>query len=585
MPFKEKFKFFWRYVKPHKNIFLFFGFLGIIVAILGALSPYIFGKMIDMVLHNSRFLGMNYWQLGVLWLIITLISLFLDVYNDSQVSVEENKVEKNFIIDFCQHILKLPVSYHYSKKPGELIKVIDRTHVAINNILEMIFLSSMPQFLTMLIAFIIMFMVNWILSLIMLVSVILFLLTSYLYQMKHILAGQREINEQYNGLYGHIGDMISNIFAVKTNTAEKAEEKYNQKNYKNIFTLVERQMGYWFKLGLARGLIINVGRIIVVILAVYFFSQHKLSEGGVVMFIGYFGLIYFPLYNLSGNIRMLRRYMVDLEQAVKVYAQEEELDEKGSVDLEIKGNVEFGKVSFRYPEREERVMDKVSFKVRAGETLAIFGGSGSGKTTLHNLFTRLFDTEEGIIVIDGTDIRKISRKFLRSQIAVVPQDPALFNESIEYNIKYGNTDATHEEMIKATEVANIHDFIMNLPDKYETKVGERGIKLSGGQVQRIAIARAALRDPKILILDEATSSLDQKTKFEVLDALSKLIRGRTTIIVTHDFSAITQSADQIIVLSDGKIAQQGTHEKLIAESGIYQDLWKMQQKHLLASNE
>ncbi|MBN1325789.1 ABC transporter ATP-binding protein [Candidatus Falkowbacteria bacterium] len=585
MPFKEKFKFFWRYVKPHKNILLFFGFLSIIVAILSALSPYIFGKMIDLVLHQSRFLGMNYWQLGLLWLIITLISLFIDVYNDSQVSVEENKVERNFIIDFCHHVLKLPVSYHYSKKPGELIKVIDRTHAAINNMLEMVFLNSMPQFLTMLIAFIIMFMINWVLSLIMLVSVILFFLTSYFYQMKHILTGQREINEQYNGLYGHIGDMISNIFAVKTNTAERAEEQYNQKNYKNIFTLVERQMGYWFKLGLARGLVINVGRIIVVILAVYFFSQHKLSEGGVVMFIGYFGLIYFPLYNLSGNIRMLRRYLVDLEQAVKVYGQEEESDEKGSMDLEIKGNVEFAKVSFRYPEREERVMDNVSFKVKAGETLAIFGETGSGKTTLHNLFTRLFDSEDGQILIDNTDIRKISRKFLRAQIAVVPQDPALFNETIKYNIKYGNAEATNEQMIKAAKIANIHDFIESLPEKYETKVGERGIKLSGGQVQRIAIARAALRDPKILILDEATSSLDQKTKFEVLSALQKLIEGRTAIIITHDFSAITQSADQIIVLSEGKIAQQGAHNQLITKSGIYKDLWQMQQKHLLAVNE
>ncbi|MDD5341433.1 MAG: ATP-binding cassette domain-containing protein, partial [Patescibacteria group bacterium] len=215
--------------------------------------------------------------------------------------------------------------------------------------------------------------------------------------------------------------------------------------------------------------------------------------------------------------------------------------------------------------------------------LAIFGETGSGKTTLHNLFTRLFDVDSGKIIFDGIDAKQITKESLRKQIAIVPQDPALFNESIEYNIKYGNPEATHKDVVRAAKIANIHEFIESLPEKYESKVGERGVKLSGGQVQRIAIARAAIRDPKILILDEATSSLDQKTKFEVLGALQKLIEGRTAIIVTHDFSAITQSADQIIVLSEGRIAQQGTHNELIAKHGIYKDLWHMQQKHLFSA--
>lgn len=581
MTFGEQFNFFWQYVKPRKKALVILSISAVIAALADALTPYFFGKLIDSGLHRAGFFGLNFWQIVLVWLVISLVALFLSQHNSFRTVLEEVNVEKNFIIQFCGHALKLPISYHYNQKPGEVLNIIDRTTSAINIILEMLFMNSMPQVLTMLIGFIIMFAVNWLLSLIMLLSVIIFFYVSITYKMTAIIKGQRGINELYIKIYGHMGDMLSNIFAVKTNTAEDMEIAQQQKSYATIYKSFRNQMTLWYKQGIAQGLISRLSRIGVFVFAVYLFSVHQLSEGNLVMFVGYMSLVYGPLYMLTNNIRMLRRYLVDIQQALKMQKESEEVDTLDATLLKLKGGVEFKNVSFKYPGREENIMNEVSFQVKPGDTLAIFGETGSGKTTLHNLFTRLFDIDHGEILFDGLDAKIIRKNILRSQIAVVPQDPALFNESIEYNIKYGNSQATHEQVVKAAKIANIHDFIEALPDKYETKVGERGIKLSGGQVQRIAIARAAVRNPKILILDEATSSLDQKTKFEVLGALQKLIEGRTAIIITHDFSAITQSADQIIVLSEGRIAQQGTHNQLIARPGIYKDLWEMQQKHLL----
>jgi ABC-type multidrug transport system fused ATPase/permease subunit len=583
MTFGEQFNFFWQYVKPRKKALVILSVSAVIAALADALTPYFFGKLIDSGLHHAVFFGLSFWQIVLVWLAITLVALFLSQHNSFCTVLEEVNVEKNFIIQFCSHALKLPVSYHYNQKPGEVLNIIDRTTSAINIILEMLFMNSMPQVLTMLIGFIIMFAVNWLLSLIMLLSVIIFLYVSITYKMNAIIKGQRRINELYTKLYGHMGDILSNVFAVKTNTAEETENAQQQKSYVTIYKAVRNQMLLWYKQGIAQGLISRLSRISVFVFAVYLFTLHQLSEGNLVMFVGYMALVYGPLYMLTNNIRMLRRYLTDIQQALKAEKELEEMDSPNAIAVQLKGDVEFKDVSFKYPEREENIMNKVSFHVKPGETLAIFGESGSGKTTLHNLFVRLFDVDSGKILFDGIDVRQITKESLRKQIAVVPQDPALFNESIEYNIKYGNFEATHEQVVKAAKIANIHEFIESLPEKYESKVGERGIKLSGGQVQRIAIARAAIRNPKILILDEATSSLDQKTKFEVLGALQKLIEGRTAIIVTHDFSAITQSADQIIVLSQGSIVQQGTHEQLVAKPGIYRDLWQMQQKHLAAN--
>jgi len=583
MPFSEKMRYLWQNAKPYQKTLLLLAIFSVIASFADALTPYLFGKLMDFVLSKGELWGLTFWQVALLWIILNLISLILSSIVSTDIVNTENKIERDSVISLSSHALRLPVSYHYNQKPGETLKIIDRGADAQNSILEMVTLNFMPQLLTMLIAFIIMFTVNWFLSLLMLLTVIIFFIVSVSYKMEAILAGQRQINESYNQLYGHIGDMMANIFAVKTNTAEKMEKQLQEKKYQKVIRLVQKQMQSWFKQGLVQGFLTRLSRIAVVVFAIIMMAQGKLTAGAVVMFIGYLGTVYGPLYMITNNIRQLRRRLVDLDDVLEIRQVQPEDDKAEAKKHILEGEIEFREVSFQYPEREIGILDKVSFRIEAGHTLAIFGATGSGKTTVYSLILKLFDPDQGEILFDGIDGREITRASLRGQIAVVPQDPGLFNESIEDNIRYGSPEATHSEVVAAAKIANAHDFIMALPHGYETKVGERGVKLSGGQVQRIAIARAALRNPKILILDEATSSLDQKTKFEVLDALSRVIAGRTTIIITHDFSAITQKADQIIVLDNGKIIESGTHQDLINKPGKYQELWQMQQRHLSIS--
>jgi len=337
----------------------------------------------------------------------------------------------------------------------------------------------------------------------------------------------------------------------------------------------------WVQYGAVQGFIVRTSYIVVIVMAIYLLSQDRLTPGALAMFIAYLAMIYQPLWYITHNIRQLRRGFVDIEDVVRIKKVKQEKEYKNAKEYDLKGGLEFKNVNFTYPQRKRGILRGMDFSVKQGSTLAIFGETGSGKTTLYNLILRLYEPDRGHILYDSIDSTQITLDSLRNQIAVVPQDPVLFNESIFENILYSKRDAKRSEVIRAAKIANAHDFIASLPKGYQTKVGERGVKLSGGQVQRIAIARAVLRNPKILILDEATSSLDQKTKFEVLDALEKLIEGRTTIIITHDFSAITTKADNIIVLENGKAVQRGSHMQLLKQQGIYRDLYNTQQKHLV----
>jgi ABC-type multidrug transport system fused ATPase/permease subunit len=580
MSLKRKLSFLWHYSAPYKKTIIILLVLSVIVAVFESIGPVLYGKMTDTVLGQGGLLGLSIWQLASIWAIIALFTMILDEVVSYYVVKVEMAVDRDATVELCQHAVNLPVSYHYNQKPGEVLKIIDRTGDAFRSIYELVIFNFLASILMMIVALIVMFSTNWQLALIILCTIVAYFTVGTQYRMKEILQKQQAINTGYNKLYGNIGDMLSNIFAVKTNTAENYEVKDKQKAFGSLIKIVMKQMLNWVRMGVAQNLISRSSYIVVIVMAVYLLAQNKMTAGSLVMFIAYLAMVYRPLGMLTNNFRWLRRRLVDLEDAIKIKEVDQEKDLPNARTAILHGEVEFQNISFKYPEREMGTLEHISFKVPKGNTLAIFGETGSGKTTVYNLLFQLYEQEEGEILFDGVDSREIKRSSMREQIAVVPQDPILFNESISDNIRYGKQSATKNEVIAAAKIANAHEFIMDLPKDYETKVGERGVKLSGGQVQRVAIARAALRNPKILILDEATSSLDPKVKFEVLDALQKLISGRTTIIITHDFSAITQSADQIIVLDQGKIVQQGKHQELVGQRGIYRDYWDIQQKHL-----
>ncbi len=241
------------------------------------------------------------------------------------------------------------------------------------------------------------------------------------------------------------------------------------------------------------------------------------------------------------------------------------------------GQVEFDNVSFGY-DKKRNILQRISFTIEPGKTLAIVGPSGSGKSTISKLLFRFYDVNAGKIRIDGQDIRRVSQQSLRAAIGVVPQDTVLFNDSIMYNIQYGRPDAGTAEVHQAARLARIHDFVMKLPEGYKTAVGERGLKLSGGEKQRVAIARTILKDPEILLFDEATSALDSHTEKEIQRSLTAISENKTTLIIAHRLSTIVH-ADQILVLKEGKIVERGTHAQLLKQNSEYAAMWALQQKH------
>ncbi|MBP7419579.1 MAG: ABC transporter ATP-binding protein/permease, partial [Xanthomonadales bacterium] len=304
----------------------------------------------------------------------------------------------------------------------------------------------------------------------------------------------------------------------------------------------------------------------------------RMSIGDLVLVNAFLLQLSAPLNFLGMVYREVKQALANIERMFGLLA--EPMDVKDPPDapaLAARGaRVEFDAVDFAYDERR-RVLHGISFEVPAGATVAVVGHTGSGKSTLARLLYRFFDVQGGAIRIDGQDLRAVSQASLRAAIGIVPQDTVLFNESIYYNIAYGRPDASREDVVAAARAAHIHDFIASLPDGYETSVGERGLKLSGGEKQRVAIARTVLKNPPLLILDEATSALDTRTERAIQAELDEISRNRTTLVIAHRLSTIVD-ADQILVMDQGRIVERGRHEELLARGGRYAQMWQLQQQ-------
>jgi ABC-type multidrug transport system fused ATPase/permease subunit len=307
--------------------------------------------------------------------------------------------------------------------------------------------------------------------------------------------------------------------------------------------------------------------------------QGKLSPGELLVVISYIAAVYKPLETISTTVGSLQEIVVALEASFGLLDTPVEIKDTPQAKPigRAEGRVEFDSVSFAYKERRHTLED-INFKVKPGQVVGIVGPTGAGKTTLVTLLPRFYEPHHGRILLDGRDIRDITVKSLRDQFSIVLQEPLLFSETIAENIRYGRLEATREEIMAAAEAANAHDFIMRLPNKYETILGERGAKLSGGERQRVAVARAFLRNSPILILDEPTSSIDTKTEAVILEALERLMEGRTTFMIAHRLSTV-RNADLLLVLQDGRIVEQGSHDELIARGGAYSQLYEMQSNH------
>jgi len=395
---------------------------------------------------------------------------------------------------------------------------------------------------------------------------------------------EKTLLDRWSKIYSRFNEVLSGIVTVRSFTMEDMEKQRFLRAVNDANRLVIRGVGLDSGLGAASNMVIALARVAVIFAGGILVLRHELTVGMLVALLGYVGGLFGPVQGLSGVYQTVHKASSSLDEIFSILDLQEHLgDSPNARDIsDVKGEVIFRDVAFSYEQRGRPLLHSVSLHAKAGQTVAIVGPSGSGKTTLMALLMRFYDPTAGEISLDGNNIRELKQSSIRRQVGVVLQDPLLFNDTIRNNIAYGRPEATNEEVEFAAKAANAHDFIMRLPDKYETMVGERGGRLSVGERQRLTIARALTKNPRIIILDEATSSLDAESEALVQEALERLMKGRTTFVIAHRLSTVV-NADQIIVLKEGRVAEAGRHRELLKLQGYYAGLVARQTRGLIVN--
>jgi ABC-type multidrug transport system fused ATPase/permease subunit len=473
------------------------------------------------------------------------------------------------------YLLRLPVSFHKNKKIIEIIEKFDRADFYLDKIINEGLLQIAPHVITSCLALVVIFWIRWELAVVYALFIIIFMVIT-IRKANPIIEFNKKINQLYNKIYGTIFERTPNVLTIKANTSELKEYQKNQKEYEKIYSHISEYTDLWMNLQLWQDIVFATGFLALFVLGLYLVQLGLASIGQFVMLLAYVTTASSSIQRLGIHYKEIQEGMMIVNDADKIFNEtEENYDDPEAVEMEkCKGAVEFHNVSFSYDKRH-RILKNISFKIKPGQMVAIVGRSGQGKTTLVDLIPRFFAPTEGKIMLDGIDIKKIKLESLRKQIGIVPQEIYLFHDSIRNNIRYSKTAARQEEIFSVAKIAHCHEFIHKFPHSYNTMVGDRGVKLSLGQRQRIAIARAVLRDPEILILDEATSSLDSESEKYIQDALIEVMKGRTTFVIAHRLSTI-RKADLILVLDDGEIVERGNHDELMRHGGVYKKLHALQ---------
>ncbi|MGV0910431.1 ABCB family ABC transporter ATP-binding protein/permease [Martelella sp. FOR1707] len=483
------------------------------------------------------------------------------------------------------HMHQLALRFHLSRKTGGLSRIIERGTKGIETIVRFTILATLPTVLEFfLVAIIFWWGYGFDYLAITAVTVVLYVWFTIKASDWRI-AIRREMNDSDNDANTKAVDSLLNYETVKYFGNEKMEAHRfdaSMARYENAATRIWTSLG-WLNFG--QGVIFGVGMTIMMVLSAISVKNGTQTIGDFVFINAMLIQLAIPLNFIGSVYREIRQGLTDIEQMFDILEEDLEITDKlDAPDLQIRqGAIAFKDVHFSYdPSRP--ILKGVSFEVPAGKTVAIVGPTGAGKSTISRLLFRFYDVNEGAITIDGQDLREVRQSSLREAIGMVPQDTVLFNDTIAYNIRYGRTSATDEEVNAAAELAQVGDFIRQLPEGFDTQVGERGLKLSGGEKQRVAIARTILKAPPILVLDEATSALDTHTEREIQAALDVVSKNRTTLVIAHRLSTVI-GADEIIVLKRGEIAERGTHDDLIAQSGLYAQMWERQREATLAEEQ
>ncbi|MAT01299.1 MAG: metal ABC transporter permease [Rhodobacteraceae bacterium] len=483
---------------------------------------------------------------------------------------------RSLALETFEHIHALSLRYHISRKTGGLSRIIERGVKGIDFLLRFMLFSIIPLLIELTLVATILFIVFdvWYLAVIviMIVSYIWFTFTVSEWRVKI----RKEMNDQDTNANQKAVDSLLNFETVKYFNAEKVESERFDSSMR-LYEIAALKTSYSLSfLNFGQAFLISIGLITVMVMAASGVQNGTLTVGDFVLINAYMIQITIPLNFLGTVYREIRQALVDMSEMFDLLEQPAEItDLKDAEHLTVSnGRIEFKNITFGY-EKERVILNNFNLIVGAGQNVAIVGTSGSGKSTIGRLLFRFYDIEQGELYIDGLNIKNVTQSSLHAAIGIVPQDTVLFNDTIYYNIAYGDPNASQEDVINAAKAAEIHQFVSDLPDGYNTTVGERGLKLSGGEKQRVGIARTLLKNPPILLLDEATSSLDTETENSIQKSLNQLLEGRTVLTIAHRLSTIVNS-DFIVVLDNGEIIEQGTHKELLALNGRYNRMWKHQ---------
>ncbi|TGW15606.1 ABC transporter ATP-binding protein/permease [bacterium NHP-B] len=544
------------------------------VAALGV--PIIYKRIIDHIGMEPRVHHVLLLLIGAYGLVRLSSTLFNEVRDLFFAPVEQRAIRTLSRAIFA-HLHKMDVSFHLNRKTGELTRILERGGRAIENFFRYFVFTLLPTFfeLTMIVV-VLFYLYAWTFSFVVLVT--LFAYIAFTFKISSWrLQFMRRMNKAQNTLGSRMVDSLLNYATVK----QFGNEQLEVNRYDTFLATYEKENIYNRQslalLNFGQAVILTLGIVVVMLVALPSLETGVMNVGDFVLLNTYLLQVYAPLYILGFAYRELKQALVDMEGFFTLLeAKPAIVDAPKTRPFTFKGGeIVFKNVSFSY-DAERTLLKNLSFTVPAGSFLAIVGASGSGKSTTVSLLMRFFDPSEGEILIDGQNIATLSQHTLRALIGVVPQDTVLFNDTLAYNIGYGDPEASLTDIQKASKGAALDSFIRSLPEGYDTVVGERGLKLSGGEKQRVAIARAVLKDPKIFIFDEATSSLDTRTEKHIQQSLFSCAKGHTTIMVAHRLSTVVQ-ADAIVVLDKGKLVEQGTHEDLLKKDGAYAKLWRQQE--------
>lgn len=570
-----------RFVKPYYWEIILTLIIGVIKFAIPLFIPFLTKIVIDDILLNTeltdaeRVKQLVYWLGGAIFLFF-IIRPPVEYYRQYFAQHVSNKVLYDIRKELYVHLQKLSLKFYSNHRAGDIISRFINDVEATKNFVMIGLMNLWLDMTTILIVIGIMLSMNWKLTIVAVISLPLFAI-SVKYFFGRLRALTRIRSQALANLQSYLHERVNGISIVKSFALEEHEQKiFDHENGEFLDKSLDHTR--WNAKSFAVvNTITDIAPLLVIGYAAYLIIHGQLSVGEMAAFMGYIERLYSPLRRLINSSTTLTQSIASMDRMFSLMDEEYDVQNKPNAlpMPPVSGKVEFQDVVFKYENEGQPVLKNINFTIQPGETAAFVGMSGGGKSTIVSLIPRFYDVTSGAVKIDGKDVREVDIKSLRSQIGIVLQDNILFSDSVKQNILMGKPDATDEEVIAAAKAANAHDFIMQLPNGYDTKVGERGVKLSGGQKQRIAIARVFLKNPPILVLDEATSALDLESEALIQESLERLASDRTTIIIAHRLSTITH-ADKIFVIDHGKVVEEGNHESLMAKKGVYHDLYQIQ---------